>query len=89
MVLHGLITAIYAAVVGDTAEGGSGRAGAGAGGAGAGARGMPVLALIWGVRATELLEIWARFREGFTLGETRIAPGNILSFLLVFASATC
>ena len=45
---------------------------------------LPLFALIWGMRLTELLEFLQIMREGFTLGETRIAPGNILSFVIVF-----
>ncbi len=46
---------------------------------------LPVFALLWGVRMTELLEIFQVLREGFRIGETRIAPGNILSFVIVFS----
>ncbi len=46
---------------------------------------LPVFALLWGVRVAELLEVWQVLREGFTLGETRIAPGHILSFIIVFS----
>ena len=46
---------------------------------------LPVLALIWGMRTTELGEIYARFNEGFALGEGRITPGDALSVILVFA----
>jgi len=45
---------------------------------------LPVFALIWGVRETELHEIWERFREGVTLGDTRISPNDFMTFLLVF-----
>jgi len=45
---------------------------------------LPVLALIWGARVSELTEIWARAREGFTLGDTRIAPSQFLIFAAVF-----
>ncbi len=83
MVLHGLITAVYAAIVGDSAAATHALVPAVAGLLLA-LIGMPVLALLWGVRMNELLEFWARFQAGFTLGETRISPGNILSFLLVF-----
>ncbi len=83
MALHGLITAIYAAIVGDAAAASRALVPALAGLLLALA-GVPVLALIWGVRGTEILEVWARFQAGFALGETRIAPANILSFLLVF-----
>lgn len=46
---------------------------------------LPVFALIWGVRPTELLEFWQMLREGFRIGETRISPANILSFVIVFS----
>lgn len=46
---------------------------------------LPVFALIWGVRPTELLEFWQMLREGFRIGDTRISPTNILSFVIVFS----
>ena len=46
---------------------------------------VPVLALIWGVRPTELGELYARANEGFALGDGRITPGSIVSIVLVFA----
>ncbi len=46
---------------------------------------VPVLALIWGVRVEELTEIWQRFREGYSLGESRIRPTDFITFALVFA----
>ena len=46
---------------------------------------LPVLALIWGARVADLTELWAQFREGFTFGDTRIAPTDFLTFALVFA----
>ncbi|ATX66201.1 DUF3772 domain-containing protein [Roseinatronobacter bogoriensis subsp. barguzinensis] len=46
---------------------------------------LPLFAIIWGVRPTELLEIWQVLREGFRIGDTRISPTNILSFLIVFS----
>jgi potassium-dependent mechanosensitive channel len=45
---------------------------------------LPVFALVWGVRGAELAEIWVRFLEGVTLGETRISPVDFLTFVLVF-----
>ncbi len=45
---------------------------------------LPVLALIWGMRGSEVLELWARFREGIALGDTRISPADLLTVLIVF-----
>ncbi len=48
------------------------------------AAGLPVLALIWGARVTDLLELWARIQQGITFGETRVSPSDFLLFALVF-----
>ncbi len=47
---------------------------------------LPALALIWGARIADLTELWASVREGFTLGDVRIAPENALSFAIVFVA---
>ncbi|SFA98095.1 Small-conductance mechanosensitive channel [Poseidonocella pacifica] len=44
----------------------------------------PALALIWGMRPTELLEVYARFAEGFSFGDTRITPSTIVTVIVVF-----
>ena len=46
---------------------------------------LPVTALIWGASTVDLLEVWAQFRAGFTVGETTISPSDFLTFAIVFA----
>jgi potassium-dependent mechanosensitive channel len=45
---------------------------------------MPLLALFWGARWADILEIWLRFREGFRLGDTRVSPSDFVFFLVIF-----
>ncbi len=45
---------------------------------------MPVLALVWGARVSDLTEIWNAFLQGFTVGESRISPTDFLTFAVIF-----
>ncbi len=45
---------------------------------------LPLMALAWGARVTDLTELWALFSRGFSFGETRIRPTDFLSFAIIF-----
>ncbi len=45
---------------------------------------IPLFALIWGARLSDISEVFTRLGGGFQLGQTRISPTNFLTFLLVF-----
>jgi small-conductance mechanosensitive channel len=46
---------------------------------------LPILALYWGARQTDLLEVWSRLLLGFDIGGVTISPSNFFTFLAVFA----
>jgi small-conductance mechanosensitive channel len=46
--------------------------------------GVPLLALIWGARPSEIADFWVMVRDGVTVGGVRISGAVILTFVLVF-----
>lgn len=47
---------------------------------------MPIFALFWGARVSDLTELWATFQAGFSLGDTKISPSNFITFVVVFSA---
>ncbi len=46
---------------------------------------LPILAIYWGARETDLSEAWSRLLLGFDIGGVTISPSNFLTFVAVFA----
>ena len=46
---------------------------------------LPLLALIWGARTSDLAETWTTLNEGVTFGGMRVSFGVILTLIAVFA----
>ncbi|WP_417243658.1 DUF3772 domain-containing protein [Celeribacter sp.] len=46
---------------------------------------LPAMALIWGAREEQLWEVWARMKEGVSLGDAQISITDFLTFAIVFA----
>lgn len=47
---------------------------------------LPVLAMIWGARASDLAEAWMQVRGGLKVGGITISPMAMLTFLVVFTA---
>ncbi|MEM8697688.1 MAG: DUF3772 domain-containing protein, partial [Pseudomonadota bacterium] len=45
---------------------------------------LPVLALIWGASSADLALWWQQIKDGLVVGEVRLAPIDVLTFLIVF-----
>ena len=83
IVLHRLIIAIYVTIIGDDERAVQGLVPALAGLMLSLAALVP-LALIWGARETDMLELWTRFSEGVSFGGARISPASVMWFVVVF-----
>ena len=46
----------------------------------------PFLALAWGARVVDLIDLWTSFERGFQIGDTRISPSDFLTFALIFVA---
>ncbi|TMV06561.1 mechanosensitive ion channel family protein [Ruegeria sediminis] len=46
---------------------------------------LPIMAIYWGAREANLLELWSRLLQGFDIGGVTISPTNFLTFVAVFA----
>ncbi|MFT4013431.1 MAG: DUF3772 domain-containing protein [Paracoccus sp. (in: a-proteobacteria)] len=46
---------------------------------------LPLFVLIWGARASDLVEAWSRAQQGFSLGGVTLSPMAALTFIIVFA----
>ncbi len=45
---------------------------------------LPLLALIWGARQTDLTELWSQMLKGFDIGGLRLSPTVFITFAIVF-----
>lgn len=45
---------------------------------------LPIFAIIWGTRVTDLTELWAQARAGISIGGTTISPSAFFTLMFVF-----
>lgn len=83
MVLHRQVIAIYMAIVGESENPSQGLVPA-LSGLLLSMLALVPLALIWGARTTDLIELWTRFSEGVSFGGARISPASVIWFFVVF-----
>jgi small-conductance mechanosensitive channel len=46
---------------------------------------LPLVAIIWGARPSDIADFWMRMREGVTLGGIRLSASTVLTLIVVFA----
>lgn len=46
---------------------------------------VPLFALVWGARPTDIAEVWRLMSEGVQLGDTRLSVDGVLQLIIVFA----
>ncbi|MEL7139437.1 MAG: hypothetical protein AAFP67_10330, partial [Pseudomonadota bacterium] len=46
---------------------------------------VPLIAMIWGAEGADLVAAWQAVRDGFAVGDVRIAPVDFAAFIAVFA----
>ena len=45
---------------------------------------LPILAIFWGMRVTQLQELWIRINDGFSIGDVRVSAVGIVEIIIVF-----
>ncbi len=46
---------------------------------------LPLLAMIWGARASDIADFWMKMRDGVTFGGIRLSASVVITLILVFA----
>ncbi|SLN20886.1 putative MscS family protein.1 precursor [Pseudoruegeria aquimaris] len=46
---------------------------------------LPVFALTWGARWSDITELWKKFQDGYAFGGVKISPTELILFFVVFA----
>ncbi|GLQ34154.1 mechanosensitive ion channel protein MscS [Amylibacter marinus] len=46
---------------------------------------MPLLAIVWGARVSDISDFWFAIKEGIDVGGTRLSFSDVLSFVIIFS----